>query len=102
VVTPGRWWFQANATRYARSSTTQGLLSGTGNLYWWNRALNRGHGGWQLAKSDVSYTATADATTRTRTASFGIDISYTPVPPQPKPLPNSAPITLTRGGITLT
>ena len=102
VVTPGKWWFQANVTSYVKSSTTQGLLSGTGNLYWWNPALNKGRGGWQLAKSGVSYTATANATTETKTASFGINISYTPVPPQPTPLPNSAPIALTRGGITIT
>jgi hypothetical protein len=69
VVTPGKWWFQANVTSYVKSSTTQGLLSGTGNLYWWNPALNKGRGGWQLAKSGVSYTATANATTETKTAS---------------------------------
>ena len=102
VVTPGKWWFQANVTSYVKSSTTQGLLSGTGSLYWWNPALNKGRGGWQLAKSGISYTATANATTKTKTASFGITISYTPVPPQPAPLPNSAPIALTRGGITIT
>jgi len=102
VVTPKKWWFQADVTSYVKSSTTQGLLSGTGSLYWWNSTLNKGHGGWQLAKSDVSYTATANAATKKVPASFGIAISYTPVPPQPTPLPNSAPVALTRGGITIT
>ena len=102
VVTPEKWWFQADVTSYVKSSTTQGLLSGTGSLYWWNSTLNKGRGGWQLAKSDVSYKATANAATKTVPASFGIAISYTPVPPQPTPLPNSAPVALTRGGITIT
>jgi Putative Ig domain len=28
VVTPGRWWFQANVTHYAKSSTTRGCCPG--------------------------------------------------------------------------
>jgi hypothetical protein len=101
VVTPGKWWFQANVTSFGLTSTTQGLLAGTGSLYWWNSTLNRGHGGWQLGKSGVAYKATANAGTNS-TASFGINISCTPVSPQPTTLPNSSPVALTRGGIIIT
>lgn len=102
VVTPGKWWFQANVTSLGLTNTTQGLLAGTGSLYWWNSALNKGHGGWQLAKSGVAYKATANAATKTAAASFDITISYTPAPGQPTTLPNSSPTALTRGGITIT
>ena len=56
VVTPGKWMFQANVTSFGLTSSTQGLLGGTGNLYWWDSALNKGHGAWTLAKSGVSTT----------------------------------------------
>ena len=81
LVTPGKWLFQANVTSFGRTSATQGLLGGTGTLYWWNPSLNRGRGGWQLAASGVAYKATANAATRTSPASFGITISYTRVAP---------------------
>jgi hypothetical protein len=101
VVTPGKWWFQANVTGFGVTSTTQGLLTGTGSLYWWNSTHNKGHGGWQLAKSGVAYKATANGATKTAAASFGITISYTPAPGQPTTLPNSSPTALTRGGIII-
>jgi YVTN family beta-propeller protein len=98
VVTPGKWWFQANVTSFGLTGTTQGLLAGTGSLYSWNATLNKGHGGWHLVQSGVTYDATADATTMTATASFGITINYPPA----SGLPNSAPVTLSRGGIVIT
>jgi len=101
VVTSGKWCFQATVTAYGRTSPSQGLLSGTGTVSWWDSTLNRGHGGWKVAKSGVSYSATANGATRTAPASFGITIAYTPVAPQPAPLPNSAPISLTRGRIII-
>ncbi len=101
MVTPGEWWFQANVTSYGKTSSTQGLLGGTGTLYWWESALNKGHGAWQLAKSGVSFTATANAGTKTSVASFGVTINYTPVPPQPSPLPSSLPMALAKGGIVI-
>ena len=99
VVTPGKWMFQANVTSFGLTSSTQGLLGGTGNLYWWDSALNKGHGAWTLAKSGVSYNATANAASKAIPASFGITISYTPVSPEPTPLPNSSPIALSKGAI---
>jgi hypothetical protein len=101
AVTPGKWWFRANVTSYGKTSSTQALLAGTGSLYSWNSTLNRGHGGWQLVKSNVTYKATANAATKTTSASFGITIAYTPTSGRPA-LPNSAPIALSRGGIFIT
>ena len=101
VVTPGKWWFQGNVTSFGLSGTTQGLLGGTGSLYWWVATLNRGHGGWQLAKSGVTYKAVGNSATKSTGASFGISITYTPGAGQPTVLPNSSPVALTEGGITV-
>jgi hypothetical protein len=101
LVTPGKWWFQANVTSYGKTRSTQGLLGGTGSLYLWNSTLNKGHGGWQLVASGVTYKATANAATRTTPASFGINIARTPTSGQPA-LPNSSPIALSSGGIFIT
>jgi hypothetical protein len=95
VVTPGKWWFQANVTSLGLTSTTQALIGGTGTLYSWSASLNRGHGGWQFVKSGVTYKATADATNRSAKGSFGITINYSPS----TGLPNSSPTTLTHGSI---
>ena len=101
IVTPGKWWFQANITSYGKTSSTQGLLGGTGALYWWDSARNKGHGAWQVAKSVVSFSATANAGNKTSAASFGVTINYAPVSPQPSPLPSSPPAALTKGGIVI-
>jgi hypothetical protein len=95
VVAPGKWLFQANVTSFGLTSTTQALLAGTGSLYSWGSALNRGHGGWQLVKSNVTYKAIANAATKAAAASFGTTINYAPSPG----LPNSSPIALSRGVI---
>ncbi len=62
--------------------------------------LNKGHGGWQLAKSGVDYKTTANAThpppTKSTSASFGITINYTPTSPLTTMLPNFSPLTLTK------
>ncbi len=95
MVAPGKWLFQANVTSFGLTSTTQALLAGTGSLYSWGSALNRGHGGWQLVKSNVTYKAIANAATKAAAASFGTTINYAPSPG----LPNSSPIALSRGVI---
>ncbi len=96
-----RWELIATVTSYTKSSSTTGALSGSGILYWWNPALNHSAGGWALASANVSYTARVTATTKSSPGSFGITIAYTPGAGQPSPLPNSSPITITRGSITL-
>ena len=83
------------------SSATQYKLTGTGSLYWWNKSLNKGHGGWQLARTGVAFTAGFTATTKTSPGSFGIQISYTAVPPQPATLPDSSPVSLKSGKIVI-
>jgi hypothetical protein len=102
VVTPGKWWFEARVTNIGLTSSSQALLSGTGNLFWWNTSLSRGHGGWQLATSGLAYTATANAATRAAAASFGISFTYTPTARQPPVLPTSATTPLTQGAIFIT
>jgi CSLREA domain-containing protein len=101
LVDNSRWELIASVTAYAKSNSTTAALSGKGNLYWWNPVLDRSRGGWALAASNVAYTARCTTTTRSSPGSFGITITYTPAPGQPSPLPNSAPITLTKGAITL-
>ena len=97
VVTPGKWWFQAKVASFGLTGRNRRLLTGTGSLYSWNSTSNKGHGGWQLVRSGVTYRATAEAGTN-RAASFGIKIGYTLTSGQPT-LPNSSPIALTRGRI---
>jgi YVTN family beta-propeller protein len=101
VVTPGKWWFQASVTSYGKTSSTQGLLAGTGSLYVWDPTVNEHRGGWHLVTSKVTYKATANAATKTTAASFGINIADTPTPAQPA-LPNSSPTALSRGRIFIT
>jgi YVTN family beta-propeller protein len=101
LVSTGGWRLAGTLSRYAMSSATQGTLTGTGSLYWWDKSLNRGHGGWQLARTGVAFTAGFTATTKTAPGSFGIQISYTPVSPQPAPLPDSSPVTLKSGVIVM-
>jgi large repetitive protein len=101
VVVPGKWLYQASITSYGLTSSTKGLLGGSGSLYWWNTTLNHGLGGWQLAKSGVTFTATATASTKSAAASFGLAINYAPVPPQPATLPNSGSLTISKGAIVL-
>ena len=102
LVSKGNWRLTGTDSSYTKSSATQGKVTGTGTLSWWNPSLNNNHGGWQLASTGVAYTASFTATTTTSPGSFGIQISYTPVPPQPSTLPNSAPISLRSGIIVIT
>jgi hypothetical protein len=101
LVNDRRWQLLASVSGYSKSSSTNATLSGKGNLYWWNPTLNHSVGGWALAASNVSYTATYAATTKTSPGTLGVSIAYTPAKGQPTPLPNSAPITLTTGHITV-
>jgi MBG domain (YGX type)/Bacterial Ig-like domain (group 3) len=101
LVRKGNWRLTGTDSGYTKSSATQGKVTGTGTLSWWNPALNNNHGGWQLASTGVAFTASFTATTTTSPGSFGIQISYTPVPPQPSTLPDSSPISLHDGIIVM-
>jgi beta propeller repeat protein len=101
LVNTGSWRLAGTLSGYNKSSATQGTVTGTGSLYWWNPALSNGHGGWQLAKTGVAFTASFTATTSASPGSFGIQISYTPVSPQPPTLPNSSPVSLKSGAIVM-
>jgi Tol biopolymer transport system component len=102
LISNGSWRLTGTMNTYALSSSTQGMVTGTGSLYWWNPALNNNRGGWQLAKAGVAFTASFAATTSTSPGSFGIQITYTPVSPQPPALPNSSPVSLKAGAVVMT
>ena len=98
TLSTSQWKFAGTVSSYVMTGGA-GSVTGTGLLYWWNSSLNKGKGGWQLAKSGVSYTASFTATTTGKSGqpgSFGINIAYSPVAPQPA-LPNSAPAALGGG-----
>jgi hypothetical protein len=101
LVSKGNWRLTGTDSSYTKSSATQGRVTGTGTLSWWNPSLNNNHGGWQVASTGVGFTASFTATTTKSPGSFGIQISYTPVPPQPSTLPNSSPISLRSGIIVM-
>ncbi len=101
LVSNENWRLTGTLNGYDKFSSTQGTVTGTGSLYWWNPAMNSNRGGWQLAKSGVAFTASFTATTKTSPGSFGIQISYTPVSPQPSALPISSPVSLTSGVIVM-
>jgi hypothetical protein len=99
LVSNGEWQLTGTLSGYVKISATQGTATGTGSLYWWNPALNNHHGGWQLAKSGVAFTASFGATTKTTPGAFGVQIRYAPTSPQPTTLPSSSPVNLTSGTI---
>jgi hypothetical protein len=101
LVSAGRWRLSGTLSRYTTSSATQGTLTGAGSLSWWDKSLDNGHGGWQTATTSVAFTARFTATAKTSPGSFGIQISYTPAAPQPSALPNSSPVSLKSGTITM-
>jgi hypothetical protein len=102
LVNDHRWQFIATVGSYVKTSATTGQLSGKGKLYLWSPTLNHScGGGWVLAASNVTYTVSFAATTKSSLGSFGIQIAYTPTASQPGPLPNSSPLALARGLITM-
>lgn len=101
LVNDHRWQFIASVTSYVKTSATTGQLSGKGSLYFWSPTLSHSCGGWVLAASNVSYTVSFAATTKSSLGSFGIQIAYTPTAAQPGTLPNSSPLALARGLITM-
>lgn len=95
-----QWQFAATVSRYVISGNA-GSVTGTGLLYWWNPALNKGRGDWQPAKSGVAYTVSFTGTVLGKNASrgtFGITIDYTPTATQPL-LSEVLPQALTSGAV---
>jgi hypothetical protein len=110
LINNGKWRIKGKLASYGTTGTSRltgtkaGSASGTGALYWWNQALNGGSGGWQLARSPVSFTINFSASAirkKTSPGSFGIQISYKPVAPQPSTLPNSKPQLLKGGTVNV-
>ena len=101
TLSTSQWELTGTISRYVLVGSA-GSVSGTGSLYWWNPALNKGKGGWQLAKSGVAFTASFAATVHgTKPGSparSAINIAYSPAAPQPA-LPNSAPQPLGGGTV---
>jgi hypothetical protein len=107
VVVSGSWRFKGTLTTYGTTTSgttvTGGVAIGTGDLYWWNSALNSGTGGWQLQQSGVSFTASFTPSTSGKKGApgtFGIEINYTSPYPL-SPLPNSAPLSLKGGNVNV-
>jgi len=102
TLSDSQWQLTGTVSRYVLTSGDAGSVTGTGSLSWWNPTLNKGKGGWQLAKSGVSFTASFTRTLivpNGKPASIGINIAYSPVSPQTA-LPNSTPQSLGGGSIT--
>jgi large repetitive protein len=94
-----QWQLAGKAASYVFTGGA-GSVTGTGVLSWWNPALNKGRGGWQLAGSGVAFTASFTVTGHGSKASpgtFGINVVYSPSASQPS-LAHSAPQAL-GGGI---
>jgi hypothetical protein len=101
LVNDHRWQLIGTVSSYVKTSSSSGQISGTGSLYWFNKTLNHGCGGWVLAAVNVPWTGSFTPTTRTSLGTFGIKITYTPTGTQPSPLPTSAPIALLKGLIAM-
>lgn len=105
LVNNEKWRLKGVLSVYAKTRTGEAAASGTGDLYWWDTALNAGAGGWALARSGMPFTINFTATGSGKKASpgtFGITFDYSPQPPQPGALPTSAPQPLRGGGIEAT
>jgi hypothetical protein len=98
----------SGAGAYTKTAANQGSAAGTGDLYWWNQALNKGRGAWQLAIAGVGFTISFTGGTNVKQAAcngtngqgcFGINITYTPRAPQPAKLPNSPPQPIKGGSV---
>ncbi|MHA3700892.1 MBG domain-containing protein [Jatrophihabitans sp. YIM 134969] len=100
LTTPGAWWFTGAVATYTRTGAAQGTLTGSGTLWSWNAALNRGRGGWAVARTGVPFTVTAVATSRSTPGQIGVQLGYTP-PAGSRPLPSSALTPIRSGAMTL-
>ncbi len=57
TLSDSQWQLTGTVSRYVLTGAGAGSVTGTGTLQWWNPSLNKGKGGWQVAKSGVSFTA---------------------------------------------
>lgn len=104
LINNGKWRLKGTLNTFVQLATGQGASSGVGDLYWWNTSLRGGLGDWALAQSDVGFTINfydSGISGKSSTDAFGINIQYKPLPPQPATLPNSTPIQLKGGNITV-
>lgn len=110
LVNNGKWKLAGTIGSYGLvDAGSTGVVAGSGDLYWWNPALDGGLGDWVLAKSGASFTARFTATSRSgrgkqatgSPGSFGITIGgYTPRVGQPA-LPDIGLVDLKGGRISL-
>jgi hypothetical protein len=103
LVNNGKWRLKGTLENYSKTGSS-GAVEGKGTLYFWDRTLNGGLGGWAIAGSSVSFTASfADNGSgggKTKTPdTFGVHINYVPQTPQPSTLPNNAPVAIKGGDL---
>lgn len=110
LINNGKWRVKGALNTFTKvavnPNVSQGAASGTGNLYWWDATLNGGLGGWTLSQAGAVYTASFEdngtCTKNTCSDKFGIIINHLVVsPPEPGTLPNSSPIQIKGGNITI-
>jgi hypothetical protein len=110
LINDGRWRLKGTLDYY-RYSNSQGIAFGSGQLTYWDSALNKGQGGWvvlvdDMANNTIDFSINfADAYTGKAKDSlaidkFGINISIG-VPEGAPPLPNSSPAVLEGGNIDI-
>ena len=89
------WRVTGSISGYTKLNSTTATATGAGDVYFMNS-----HRTWQLAASGANVVLTISTGGKKR-GKLGIEIDYTPVPPQPSQLPNTSPIFLTGGTITV-
>jgi hypothetical protein len=93
LINNGKWKLKGSLDNYGKLSANKGAASGTGDLFWWNPALNGGLGGWQLAASGVGFSIqfqdNGSGAKRPKDTMGVVNILYTPISPQPSTLPKT-------------
>ncbi|HEV2202270.1 MAG TPA: kelch repeat-containing protein [Bryobacteraceae bacterium] len=108
LINNGKWRLKGTLNTYSSilsKTGNQGAASGTGTLYYWDSTLNGGLGDWAVAQTGVTFTASFTDNGqggKNSLDAFGIHIDHVVVsPPEPSSLPNSSPIQLKGGNITV-
>jgi hypothetical protein len=103
LINNGKWRLKGTLNTYSQKSN-QGAAGGSGNLYWWDATSNGGLGSWVLSEANVAFTMSfSDSGEGGKKSSdkFGIIINHTLVSGEPGGLPNSSPIQLKGGNISV-
>ena len=100
LVSKGKWRLTGTDSGYTKSSASQGAVTGTGTLSWWNPSLNNNHGGWQLAAQGYIHRQ-LHRHDHDITGSLRDPDQLHAGPAAAVPTPNSSPISLRSGIIVM-